>query len=78
MDGTDYRNPAIYPAKMAGKPLNGISYHFCRKSKCDKPASHVLYYFEDGMRYSIRHCKEHLDWAKDKMNEFFPGSVDKP
>lgn len=51
---------------------------FCRKSKCDKPASHVLYYFEDGMRYSIRHCKEHLDWAKDKMNEFFPGSVDKP
>lgn len=49
---------------------------FCRKSKCDKPASHVLYYFEDGMRYSIRHCEKHLDWAKETMGQFIEANKD--
>ena len=42
----------------------------CRHPECQEIGTHLLKYFDDGLGYSIMHCKEHLDWAKTMMCEF--------
>lgn len=43
----------------------------CRHPECDKTGTHRLWNLPgDGFRYSILHCEEHLEWAKETMNEF--------
>lgn len=49
----------------------GIVTGFCSKPNCVKNATHVLYHFPgDGFKYSIRHCKKHLEWAREIMDKF--------